>query len=82
MIYASCNGRLEILEKLIEYGAKVNYITDNGYCAFVAACRYKQEKVIEVLLQKYNADTSIKHRSKTGLQRLQSKDKNMYNRIL
>ena len=35
-----------------------------------------------MLLQKYNADTSIKFDGKTGLQILQSQDKNMYNRIL
>ena len=51
-------------------------------CAFICACCNKQEKVIEVLLQKYNADTSIKYHSETGLQHLKSKDKDMYNRIL
>ena len=43
---ASWNGRLEIVEKLIQHGAKVNYKTDNGYSAFISACSYKQEKVI------------------------------------
>ena len=38
--------------------------------------------MIEVLLQKYNADTSIKCDGKTGLQILKSEDKDMYNRIL
>ena len=38
--------------------------------------------MIEVLLQKYNVDTSIKYSGKTGLQHLQSYDKDMYNRIL
>ena len=46
--------------------------------------------MIEVLLQKYNADTSIKYKgligfnmvNKTGLQILKSFDKDMYNRIL
>ena len=73
---------MEILEKLIKHGAKVNYKKDDGYCAFISACRNKQEKVIEVLLKKYNADTSIKCEGKTGLQDLKSRDKDMYNRIL
>ena len=59
MIYASQYGRLEIVEKLIQHGAKVNYKRDNGCCAFITACISKHEKVIEVLLQKYDADTSI-----------------------
>ena len=43
---ASWNGSLEIIEKLIQHGAKVNYKTDNGDSAFVSTCSYKQEKVI------------------------------------
>ena len=82
MIYASCHGRLKIVEKLIKHGAKVNYKTDDGYCAFISACYWKHEKLIEVLLQKYNADTSVKHKSKTGLQHLRLQGYNMYNRIL
>ena len=34
------------------------------------------------MLQKYNADTTIKWNDKTGLQHLQSKDKDMYDRII
>ena len=68
LIYASIDGRLGILEKLIKHGAKVNYRTDDGWCAFMYACWYKHEKVIRVLLQKYNTDTSIKYDGKTGLQ--------------
>ena len=73
---------MEIVKKLIKHGAKVNYKRDNGWCAFISACINRHEKVIEVLLQKYNLDTSIKYDGKTGLQHLHPKDKDIYDRIL
>ena len=66
MIHASRYGRLEIVEKLIQKGAKVNYKRDDGFCPLICACVNKHEKLIKVLLQKYNADTSIKCNGKTG----------------
>ena len=76
------NCRLEIVEKLIQHGANLNYEADDGLCAFNYACYWKQEKVIEALIQKYNADIFIKWNGKTGLQHLQYEDEDMYDRIL
>ena len=67
MIWASDYGRLEIVEKLIKHGAKVNYQKKDGWCAFIAACLNLRENVIKVLLLKYNVDTSMKCVGKTGI---------------
>ena len=50
MTLASYKGHVEIVDKLIKNGAKINYKKNDGYNAFTWACRKKKEKVIELLL--------------------------------
>ena len=65
-MYASEYGHVEIVEKLIKHGAKINYRRYDGYNAFICACIWKNEKVIKVLLDN-NVDTTSIWDGKTGL---------------
>ena len=47
---ASGTGHVEIVDKLIKNGAKINHKINDGYNAFITACYNKREKVIELLL--------------------------------
>ena len=64
-MYASENGYVEIVEKLIKHGAKINYKRYEGDNAFIWACIYKREKVIKLLLDK-NVDITSIWDGKTG----------------
>ena len=65
-MYASAYGHVEIVEKLIKHGAKINYKRQDGDNAFISACYWKKEKVIKVLLDN-NVDTTSIYKGKTGL---------------
>ena len=79
---ASWEGHVDIVDKLIKNGAKINDKKDEGVNAFINACVNKKEKVIELLLLQPNLDTSCKYIRKTGLQWLKFNSNSMYNRIL
>ena len=81
-MFASSKGHVEIVDKLIKSGAKINCKQSFGYDAFIGACQYKREEVIKLLLLQPNLDVSNIYANKTGLQWLKSKDNIMYNRIL
>ena len=81
-MFASSKGHVEIVNKLIKSGAKINCKQSFGYNAFIGACQYKREEVIELLLLQPNIDISGKYADKTGLQWLKSRDNIMYDRIL
>ena len=43
MIWASRNGYLEVVNRLVKYGADVNYQMNNGGTAFISACNNQRE---------------------------------------
>ena len=60
MIWASRNGHLEVVEKLIEKGAKVNHQDIYGVTALMMASRNGHLEVVEKLIE-LGADVNIKN---------------------
>lgn len=63
LIYAASKGYTEIVEFLLNYGAKIDAITENGTTALMMAARGNHYNTAELLL-KHGADASIRNEAK------------------
>ena len=51
LIYAACNGRLEIVKVLLSHGADVNIANKYGHTALMYAVNDKHFKIVKVLTE-------------------------------
>ena len=61
MIEPCMAGSSNILDYLIQKGAKINYHNESGYTALMGAAENGQINNVKVLI-KYNADTKLKNK--------------------
>ncbi len=67
LICASQHGKLEIVKDLLQKGADVNGVNQEGYCALIAASREGYKKVVELLLDKKANVNAVTNRGNTAL---------------
>lgn len=60
LIYAASKGYKEIVAFLLDYGARVNAVTENGTTALMMAARGNHYNTVELLLKR-GADASIRN---------------------
>jgi uncharacterized protein len=62
MVVAISKGEVEVVQKMIKYGANVNEIV-NGMTPLMYAARYNQVEIMEILVQ---AGANVKEKCKKG----------------